>query len=598
MNTPRPLLLLLLLAPAIAFSAAFIVPPDRDLIHDADAIVLGTVTAVTPKFDDQGEIVTDVDIRIREVLKGPVAGEIRIRERGGVVGDVGLHVSGNPEYYPGEVALVFLEARPGGLWRTFAMQLGKFSFARGELGDLLLIRDAREGEIFGWDVAGRRHIERFRRAEEFLRYIRAILAGAAPPVDYYYDGFPSPEPFPRDGESDETPESPEPGQREPAPELRSVTSDAHVPPSAYTMGTFRWKAFDDGQTVPYRITSVQPGLDSTGAAQRALAAWTNDPGSNVRLTLASGAGGTFIKDGVNSIIYDNSTDVPSGAIGYAQIYSQGTHSYKGETFYTVIEGDVVMASGLSLSQKLFDEAVTHEVGHTIALRHSDQAEPSSNNAVMRSVLTGNWGASLAPWDQDAVGHVYTGTSVTLTAPTGLTATATTTGRVNLSWNAVAGADGYRIERKAAGGDFVPIATVSTTSYADTSVSGGKSYLYRVVALAGTSASSASAPDLATTVIFTDPSLVPGSTVIRAVHLTQLRTAVNAVRALAGLGAASWTDPNPAGVVVKAVHWNELLTRLNQARSALGLPTVSFPSSVSSGALIRAAHVEALRAGVR
>jgi len=605
-TTRVPILFLfagLLVTPFVAWGAAFLVPPDRDMVGEADAILIGTVLSATPKFDDDGEIVTDIEIRVEEILKGSVGDEVLIRERGGIIGELGLMVSGVPKYHPGEKTLVFLQARPEGYWRTWGMQLGKFSFARSERGDLLLIRDASEGEIFGWDVAGRRHIERFRRAEGFLRYLRAVVAGEDLGDDYFYDGGPRPEPFPPDDGDDFPPRgaesAPEDGTSDAGTSgVESVTSNAHVPPSAYTMGKFRWKIFDEGQTVSYRVTSVQPGLDSSGAAQRALAAWTNDPGSNVRLALAAGAGGPFVGDGINSIIYNNSTDVPAGAIGYAQIYSAGTHTYKGETFYSVVEGDVVMKSGLSVSQKVFDEAVTHEVGHTIALRHSDSAEPSSTNAVMRSVLTGNWGATLAPWDQDAVGHVYTGASVTLGTPTGLVATATSANRVAISWNAVSGAEQYRVERRSAGGSFVAIATVSGTSYADTSVSSGQSYLYRVVALAGTSASSPSAPDLATTIIFTDPTLVPGVTVIRAVHLTELRTAVNAVRALAGIGAASWTDPNPAGVVIKAVHWTELRDRLNEARAVLGLPAVSFPSPVTSGALVRAAHVEAMRAGVR
>ncbi|MGZ4808496.1 MAG: hypothetical protein ACXV7D_04130 [Thermoanaerobaculia bacterium] len=44
------------------------------------------------------------------------------------------------------------------------------------------------------------------------------------------------------------------------------------------------------------------------------------------------------------------------------------------------------------------------------------------------------------------------------------------------------------------------------------------------------------PDLATTVIFTDSSLVAGTTVVKSVHVTELRTAANAVRQLAGLAA--------------------------------------------------------------
>src|SRR5258708_37286009 len=56
-------------------------------------------------------------------------------------------------------------------------------------------------------------------------------------------------------------------------------------------------------------------------------------------------------------------------------------------------------------------------------------------------------------------------------------------------------------------------------------------MYRIRAVIGVDVSANSAPDLATTVIFTDPNLA-GLTV-QATHLDELRTAVDAGRVLAG-----------------------------------------------------------------
>jgi hypothetical protein len=583
-------------------AAAFLVPPDEAMIDSADAIFIGNVVSGTPRFDSKGEIVTDVLFRVERVLKGEIGESIIVTVPGGIIGDRGRHVSGAPEYRPGERALVFLEAGLDPPWRTWNLELGKFSFVLSREGQSLLIRGAREGEIFGWDLFGRRHTEPLRDAELFVLYIAARVQGLPVPGDYIVSPA---RPLPAEpgdstvgspGETGE--ESGEEGSQSTEEDAELVISNAHYPPSAYTMGTFRWDLFDKGGSVAYKISGNQPGYDSSGAAQRATAAWTNDPGSNVRLSIASGAGGGFTRDGTSSIIFNNSTDVPSGAIGYAQVYSQGTHTYKGVTFYTVVEGDVAMRSNLNISQKVFDEAVTHEVGHTIALRHSDTAEPSSNSAVMKSSLTGNYGATLAPWDIEAIGHVYTETATAPDAPTGVVATAVATNRVRITWSAVSGATGYSVQRSEAGGSYVQIATLTGTSYDDTTVQAGRAYLYRVVATTASGSSPPSAPDLATTFIFTDPTLTPGVTVIKAVHLTELRAAVNAVRTLAGLGSASWTDPNPQGVVIKAIHWTELRDRLNEARTALGLPPVSFPTPVTSGAVVQAAHVEAMRAGVR
>ena len=72
------------------------------------------------------------------------------------------------------------------------------------------------------------------------------------------------------------------------------------------------------------------------------------------------------------------------------------------------------------------------------------------------------------------------------------------------------------------------------------------------------------PNLVTTIAFSDDPLVARVSVIRSVHLAELRAAVNAVRALAGLSAAAFTD----STIVRAVQITELRTALDAALSAL------------------------------
>ncbi|MDC0708903.1 endo-1,4-beta-xylanase [Stigmatella sp. ncwal1] len=77
-------------------------------------------------------------------------------------------------------------------------------------------------------------------------------------------------------------------------------------------------------------------------------------------------------------------------------------------------------------------------------------------------------------------------------PTGLTATAGN-GRVGLGWIASSSATSYNVKRATvAGGPYTPLATVSSTSYSDTSVTNGTTYHYVVSARnsAGESANSA------------------------------------------------------------------------------------------------------------
>ena len=84
---PGLLLLLFLTVPASA--AVFVVPQDSELIDQADAIVIGTVSEIHSEFTLDGPIVTNIDIEVEEVLKGVFEGSkpVRLREDGGVIGD-------------------------------------------------------------------------------------------------------------------------------------------------------------------------------------------------------------------------------------------------------------------------------------------------------------------------------------------------------------------------------------------------------------------------------------------------------------------------------------------------------------------------------
>jgi hypothetical protein len=75
------------------------------------------------------------------------------------------------------------------------------------------------------------------------------------------------------------------------------------------------------------------------------------------------------------------------------------------------------------------------------------------------------------------------TSRPAVAPTGVTASAIAANQIQISWNAVAGAGSYAIERAVGNGTYEPFAYVAgpATSYIDTTVQGGLSYSYRVIA---------------------------------------------------------------------------------------------------------------------
>lgn len=576
------------------------------MMRDADGIAIVTVSSLHSAFAGEREIVTNIDVVPELVIKGPLQRNttLRIVEDGGIVGSQIMLVSAAPTYWVNNRALVFLKQGEDGRWRTYGAALGKFDFVRDAQGRELAVRWAKEGsENSLWTAEGHPHEERVRDAQRFLAFLQRVFEPRTPeipgqrlqPTDPAAGGEYGAATWP---EPDYFVENPQPVATEPY--AWDPATNATYPPSAYMTQPFRWDVFDKGGSVTFRTNGTQPGYDSTGAAQRGLAAWTNDPGSNVSYVYGgTTTGGFAVSDGQNSIVYNSSTDVPSGAIAYARWYGGGEHTYKGESFYTITEGDVVVKSNLTISQKVFDEAVTHELGHTLGFRHSDDGKaPSSTAAVMKTSLSGNYGATLGPWDIEAVRAVYESTVSTspLGVPSNLVATATSTTSISIAWSAAANATGYQLERSSNGGAFVLIASPTGTSYTDTSVASGTTYVYRVRATGstGTLPSAYSNTDHATTIIFVDDPLIPGVTVIKAIHLTQLRQAVNAVRAAAGLSAASWTDPTPTGVRVRAVHITELRNALTPALTALGKTATYTDPTLGPGTVVKAVHFQELR----
>jgi glucose/arabinose dehydrogenase len=100
-------------------------------------------------------------------------------------------------------------------------------------------------------------------------------------------------------------------------------------------------------------------------------------------------------------------------------------------------------------------------------------------------------------------------------------------------------------------------------------------------------------------VFADDPLVAGSTTVRSLHLTELRSRIGALRTREGLAAFPWTDPTlAAGVTVKGIHVEELRTALNQAYVAAGRtpPSYTEPGSLL-GLLVKAIHLTELRIAV-
>src|SRR2546425_13018985 len=101
-------------------------------------------------------------------------------------------------------------------------------------------------------------------------------------------------------------------------------------------------------------------------------------------------------------------------------------------------------------------------------------------------------------------------------------------------------------------------------------------------------------------VFTDNTIMVGQTTAKAQHIIELRQAVDAMRAVAGLGGAPWTDPGlTVGNTIRAVHIVDLRTYLDDAATRLGYSTSAYTDpGLATGFVIKRIHIEELRQRIR
>lgn len=290
------------LVPALR-AATFVVPPDRTLIQNAPAIVLASALSSHAEETVDGGIRTVTVMSIRAVLKGStMATTISVEEPGGVLGDRAQAIEGVPRFVVGDDYLLFL-TNTDNRWHVLDLVLGKFSFQTDDLGHELLVRDAEA--IVGWDPKGSPHFELHRDGQGFMTFIRDVVAGREAVATYFRQ------------KNSPIPDRPRPGigARLASPARLTIAATATFSATSYTfivsgnLGS-RWTVFP--APVTFFSVGTEPGAPAGGttAITTAIAAWDNDPSSNVNYVYASqdvsglhtkGIGGS---DGENTVMFE------------------------------------------------------------------------------------------------------------------------------------------------------------------------------------------------------------------------------------------------------------------------------------------------------
>jgi hypothetical protein len=129
---------LALLAVASPAGATVVVDQSlEELTASASLVIRGTAGPSEAKWDERRKrIQTWTTVRVTEVLKGEAGASVRVRQPGGIVGEVGQLVEGAVRFQPDEEVLLFLEhpGDNGWVYVVSGMSLGKFSIQRGPLG--------------------------------------------------------------------------------------------------------------------------------------------------------------------------------------------------------------------------------------------------------------------------------------------------------------------------------------------------------------------------------------------------------------------------------------------------------------------------------
>jgi hypothetical protein len=391
-----PVLVALAMLAGNAGATTFVGMNERVLTRAADAIMVGTVERIET-VGAGGTIDTLVTLAVEDVYKGTLGRRVTLKQPGGSLGGRVLWIAGSPRFRVGERQLVFLSAHRDGSARTTAFGMGQFSLHPHRRTGALLAERRLDAHVLG---------TRPLRRVPLARLLRTIRRAAAE------DAGRSPAPL-----LAAPPELAAPGlERMPVAEFTFMDS-----PSG------RWFEPDSGEPVVYQVAGVDGALGASAsldAIDGALAAWTNVSGASITLQRgATTVGEPLSCDGVSQIVFGDPFREMPNPIGCSGVLALGgycasstTSEVNGVQFYRITEGNITFNQGFGAcsfwNTTNLAEVATHELGHTIGIGHSseaDDAAPDLKDATMyyRAHFDGR-GASVHADDIAAVRAIYPG----------------------------------------------------------------------------------------------------------------------------------------------------------------------------------------------